>query len=139
MMLNYLGEWVSTNSSMQYPLLKNIPILYTYPKDPAVSPETNHAYVCFSTMTLLYRHCIEEKRVILRVEVHLKWNLFAQTWWCYDPRIYTRVELFTHPYTIHCVLYVFSMKYMFEYSRLIMHAIEFLERWNFNYSKICLG
>ena len=26
----------------------------TYPKDPAVSPETNHAYVCFSTMTLLY-------------------------------------------------------------------------------------
>ena len=41
-MRNYLGEGVPTFEKD------------TYPKDPAVSPETNHAYVCFSTMTLLY-------------------------------------------------------------------------------------
>ena len=47
--------------------------------------------------------------------------------------------LLTHTYILYTVYYVLSMVYMFEYSRLIMHAIEFLERWNFNYCHLESG
>ena len=126
---------VGTNSSMQYPLLKKIPILKTQQSPRKLTMPMYVLVLWLYYIQILHRG--KESHIACRSTLEVK-LVCTNMMMLRSSHLHSSC-LLTRTYILYTVYYVLSMVYMFEYSRLIMHAIEFLERWNFNYCHLESG